>query len=77
MKKLKHLLAHTLMSAMYDIEPELHPQDAYGLAIKLIENNSSVRNLIIYINKYFFFKFFVTGILIGLILGLIFIYIWF
>lgn len=72
MKKLKHLLAHALMSAMYDIEPELHAQDAYGLALKLIKNNSSVRNLIRFINKYFSLKFFVVGILIGLVLGLIF-----
>jgi len=36
---MKHLIAKCLMTAMYDREPELHPQDAYGLAMQLLSHD--------------------------------------
>jgi hypothetical protein len=49
MNKLNRLIVHSLMNAMYDREPELHPADAYKLASRLINNDETVKNLIIYI----------------------------
>lgn len=49
MNKLNKLIVHSLMNAMYDREPELHPADAYKLASRLINNDETVKNLIIYI----------------------------
>ena len=49
MNKLNKLIVHSLMNAMYNREPELHPADAYKLASRLINNDETVKNLIIYI----------------------------
>ncbi|QOD60634.1 hypothetical protein H9I45_15040 [Polaribacter haliotis] len=37
------------MNAMYDREKDLHPADAYKLASRLMANDETVKNLIIYI----------------------------
>ncbi len=49
MNKLNHLIVHSLMNAMYDREKDLHPADAYKLASRLMANDETVKNLIIYI----------------------------
>lgn len=49
MNKLNKLIVHSLMNAMYDIEKDLHPADAYKLASRLMSNDETVKNLIIYI----------------------------
>jgi len=49
MNKSNKLIVFSLMNAMYDREPELHPADAYKLASRLINNDKTVKNLIIYI----------------------------
>ena len=46
MNKLKLLIARCLMSAMYDREKDLHPQDAFGLSLRLIEKEKSVFGLL-------------------------------
>lgn len=59
------------MNAMYDREPELHPADAYKLASRLINNDETVKNLIIYIvSKRFSARSFIIGIGCGMALGL-------
>ncbi len=72
MNKLNNLIVHSLMHAMYDREPELHPADAYKLANRMINNDKTVKNLIIYI-KCFSILSFIIGISCGIIIGLIFI----
>ena len=49
MNKLNKLIVHSLMNAMYDREPDLHPADAYKLVSRLMTNDETVKNLIIYI----------------------------
>lgn len=49
MNKLNRLIVHSLMNAMYDREKDLHPADAYKLASRLMANDETVKNLIIYI----------------------------
>ena len=49
MDKLNKLIVHSLMNAMYDREKDLHPADAYKLASRLMTNDETVKNLIIYI----------------------------
>ena len=49
MNKLNKLIVHSLMNAMYDREKDLHPADAYKLASRLMANDETVKNLIIYI----------------------------
>ena len=49
MNKLNKLIVHSLMNAMYDREEDLHPADAYKLASRLMANDETVKNLIIYI----------------------------
>ena len=49
MNKLNKLIVHSLMNAMYDREKDLHPADAYKLASRLMTNDETVKNLIIYI----------------------------
>ena len=66
MIKLKHLIAHVIMNGMYDREPELHPQDAYNLANSIIKNDTSVENLLHYINtNYFSYRSFIAGVFVG------------
>lgn len=50
-KELNHLISHALASAMYNVDDDLHPTDAHGIAGKLIKNDKSVKKLIEYIDQ--------------------------
>ena len=71
MNKLNILIVHSLMNAMYDREKDLHPADAYKLASRLMANDETVKNLIIYIvSNHFSTRSFIIGIGCGIALGL-------
>ena len=50
-KELNHLISHALANAMYNVDEDLHPTDAHGIAGKLIKNDKSVKKLIEYIDQ--------------------------
>lgn len=72
MTTIKDQLIKIVMVAMYDREPELHPQDAYGMACKFVDEQEVVKKLTIQIVskralKWLYLSGFISGFMLGVI----------
>lgn len=74
---IREQLVKIVMEAMYDREPELHPQDAYGMAQKFVSEQEVVKKLTIQIVSKRSLKWlYLSGLVSGFMLGIIAFIIW-
>lgn len=72
MTTINNQLIKIIMEVMYDREPELHPQDAHGMASKFVNEQDVVKKLTtLIVSKRALKWLYLSGLISGILLGII------